>query len=331
MLELSGLNLRTRYLALDFKVDAGLTHRAHAFAEAWSADGRFVPVTLATRGSTAQGFSFWQEWMSWANTSPRLLADVRWGKGVHGLVFDRRRAQPTLLEPCCEGARDIWLRHVQRILDTEAAGVGIRTLCHHNNVMDYLSMAFAPAVRAAFRAEHGRDPEPTWEDAVRVRQVRGRAYTEFLRGAKRLAAQAGKRLAVHLEAGIEVPPEVDQRMQFNLEWATWIREGIADEIILKWWFSQNPFIHEQVLPLARRHGIPVHIVDRNNSLNNTPRAIERAMALAGESRLAGFSGYAWYEAANCKRRNTEQVPEFRLHIGEAIRRSARAAAGRLES
>jgi hypothetical protein len=324
-LELSELKLRSRYAALEIKTDLVLTGRAHAFTEAWGADGLSVPVTLATRGSAAQGFSYWQEWKSWANTSPRMLEDVRWGQGIHGLVFDRRRAQPTLLEPCCEGSHDIWLWHVQRILDTEADGVGIRTLCHHNNVMDYLSMAFAPAVRARFRAEHGREPGPTWEDAVRIRVIRGRAYTEFLRRAKGLAVQAGKRMAVHLEAGIEVPPTCDQRMQFNLEWETWIREGIADEIVLKWWFSQNPFIQEQVLPLARKHGVPVYIVDRNNSLNNTPRAIERAVALTTDSRLAGFAGYAWYEAANCKRRNSENVPEFRMHIGEAIRRSARAA------
>lgn len=325
-LELDGLRLKTPYAALDIRADVRLSGRAHAFAEAWDGEGRPLPVTLATRGDREQGFSYWQEWMSWANTSPRMLEDVTWGPGVHGLVFDRRLSQPTLLEPCCEGAQAIWLEHVRRILDTDADGAGIRTLCHHNNVMDYLSMAFHPAVRERFRAEHGRDPDPTWNDAVRVREVRGQAYTDFLRQAKSLAAGAGKTLALHLEAGIEVPPALAQRMQFNLEWETWIREGIADELILKWWFSQNPFIHERVLPLARRHGIPVHIVDRNGSLNQTPRAIERAEALLRDARRAGFAGYAWYEAANCKRRNTENVPEFRAHIGDAILRSARAAA-----
>lgn len=321
-LEIDGLRLKSPYLALEIKTDLKLSHRAHAFAEAWDAAGDARPVTLATAGNPEHGFTYFQEWMSWANTSPRMLEDVCWGKGFHGLVFDLRRTQPTLLEPCCEEAREIWLSHVRRILETEADGACIRTLCHHNNVMDYMMMAFHPAVREQFRAEHGREPEPTWEDAVKVRELRGRAYTDFLRGAKTLAGRAGKTLAIHLEAGIEVPPALDQRMQFNLEWETWIREGIADELVLKWWFSQNPFIHEHVLPLARRHGIPVHIVDRNCSLNNTPRAIERAEALLRDSRRAGFAGYAWYEAANCKRRNTENVPEFRAHIGDAIRRSA---------
>ena len=291
-------------------------------AGAWSV--LWPPVTLATAGGPGRGFSYWQEWKSWANTSPRMLEDVDWGCGFHGFVFDRRRTQPTLLEPCCETAHDIWLAHVRRILRTAADGVGIRTLCHHNNVMDYLSMAFAPSVRARFRAEFGREPTPAWDDAVRIRQLRGWAYTDFIRKASALARNAGKTLALHLEAGIEVPTACDQRMQFNLEWETWIREGLADALVLKWWFSQNPFIHEHVLPLAKRKGIPVHIVDRNCSLNNTPRAIERALSLLRDSRAAGFAGYAWYEAANCKRRNRENVPEFRRHIGEAIRLSARS-------
>lgn len=321
-LEIEGLRLKTPYVALEIRADVRLSGRAHAFAEAWDAAGQDLPVTLATRGDRERGFAYWQEWMSWANTSPRMLEDVAWGPGVHGLVFERRLNQPTLLEPCCESTRALWLDHVRRILDTEADGACIRTLCHHNNVMDHLAMAFNPAVRARFCDEHGREPTPTWADAVRIRELRGQAYTDFLRQAKALAAGAGKTLALHLEAGIEVPPTLDQRMQINLEWETWIREGIADELVLKWWFSQNPFIHERVLPLARRHGIPVHMVDRNNSLNHTPRAIERAAALLRESRLAGFAGYAWYEAANSKRRNTENVPEFRAHIGDAIRRSA---------
>ena len=138
------------------------------------------------------------------------------------------------------------------------------------------------------------------------------------------SAGTGKTFALHLESGIEVPASLDQRMQMNLEWETWIQEGIADELVLKWWFSQNPFIHERVLPLARKHGIPVHLVEMNGSLNNTQRAIERATALLTESRRAGFAGFAWYEAAGYKRRNIENIPEFRTHTGDAIRLSAEA-------
>lgn len=327
VMEISGLKLDSPFMALEIRGELVLDGRAHAFAEAFDAAGRPVPVTLASAGGLEGGFSYWQEWVSWANTSPRLLEDVRWGRGAHGLVFEMRRCYPTLLEPCSAGTREIWLGRVRRIIESGADGLSIRTLCHHNNVMDYRQMAHAEPVRARFRAEHGREPRPDAADALLVRRLRGAAYTEFLRDAKALAAAAGKTLALHLEAGIEVPPEHGQRMEINLEWERWITEGIADELVLKWWFPQNPFIHERVLPLARRHRLPVFFVDRNSALVTSTRSVERATALLVEARRAGLAGVAWYEAADCKRRNAENVPEFRGHAGEAILRSARAAAG----
>ncbi len=327
LLELEGLRLKTQYAALELPEGVRLVCRAHAFAEAWNEQGRPVPLTLATGGKIDGGFSYWQEWQSWANTSPRMLEDMNWSAGFHGMVFARRQTQPTFLEPCCEKSHDIWLQKVRRIAATSADGAAIRTVCHHNNIMDYLSLAFAPAARARFRAEYGRDPTPLWDDATKLRVVRGHAYTEFVRKAANLVRNAGKTFAMLIEPGMEIPSACDQRMQFNFEWETWIREQLVDTILLKWWFSQNPFIHERVLPMARRKGIPVHIIDRNASLETTPRAIERAKALFEDAWSAGFAGYAWYEMANYKVRNVENEPEFLRHAGHAIRLSAASLRG----
>jgi len=265
--------------------------------------------------------------MSWANKSTRMLDEFVWGRGVHGLTFQRHPNLPTLLEPACEDARAVWLWHVRRILATEADGVSIRTLCHHNNVMDYMMYAFAEPVREAFRSLYGREVTPSWEDSERVRRIRGDFYTEMFREAKRLASKAGKRFVAHLEAGIEVPPSCDQRMQMHEDWQTWINEGIVDEIILKWWFPQSPFIHENVMPLAKKRGIPIHICGRNSSLRNTVRAVERAEALMRDAMAAGFAGYAFYEAADFKYRNTENVPVFRANTGDAFQAAARTIEG----
>ncbi len=315
-LELSGLHLKSPYLAIEFRRKIRFAERLHAMAEAWDAGDNLLPVTLARSGDAQKGFNYWKQW-NWHNETPCMLHDMVWDESLHGMIFDLPRSQPTLLEPCAEGAHEVWLEHVQRILNTGADGVGIRTLCHHNSCLDYLMMAFAPAVLERFRTEYDREPKPDREDAIRIRNLRGKAYTNFLRSVKAMTAGAGKILALHLEPGINVPPMRDQLMQFNREWETWIKEGIADELVLKGWFAQSPFIHERVLPLAKQHGIPVHIVDRNNSLK-TPRAIERACALVKESRLAGFDGFAWYEAASWKQRNAANHPEFRAHYGEAI-------------
>jgi len=293
-IELSGLKLDRPFLAIEIRKDVKLTHRPYALVEAWDAAGSAAPVTLATDGGMEDGFMFFQEWMSWANKSTRMLTDFTWGRGVHGLTFQRHPNLPTLLEPSCEAARAIWLWHVQRVLDTQADGISIRTLCHHNNIMDYMMYAFAEPVRETFRELYKRDVTPSWEDCVRVRRIRGDFYTDMFRDAKRLASKAGKKFVAHLEAGIDVPPECNLRMQFHENWREWINEGIVDELILKWWFSQSTFIHEQVLPLAKAKGIPVHICGRNSSLRNTVRAIERAESLVRDSMAAGFAGFAFY-------------------------------------
>ncbi len=322
MLEISGLSLDSPYLALEFRTDVSLEERAHVFGEALDRNGKPVPLTMATQGSLEHGFCYWQEWKSWVNTSPRLLEDMRWGKGVHGLVFAMPRTKPTLLEPCSGKTHDIWLEYVQRILAADTDGIGIRTLCHHNNLMDYLSLAFAPAVRECFRTDFGREPEPTWADACLIREVRGRAYTRFLRKVKHEAVNAGKTLSLHLEAGIEVPPAYAQPMQLNLEWETWITEGIADALMLKLWYARNPFIQQRVLPLARRFNLPVYVIDGNNSLCHHSRCIERACALMADVRNTGMAGLAWYEACDYKYSNRGFAPAFRSHVGEAIKQSA---------
>jgi hypothetical protein len=325
-LELSGLTISDPFVAVELKKPGvTLRHRAFAFIEAWDGRGEEVPVMLATGGDTSTGLTFWKEWVSWCNRSPRLAEEYAWKTGVNGLRFGLPDRLPTLLEPAYEASRRAWLDAVARILATEADGVDIRTLCHHNGVMDYLTYAFAEPVRETFRTRYGREVSASTEDMERVRRLRGDFYTDFLRGAKALAARRGKKLIAHLECGIEVPPSCDQRMQIHLDWETWMKEGILDEVSLKWWFPQNPFIHERVLPLARRLSIPVHICDRNSSLFHTPRAIERAEALIRDAAAAGFSGYFFYEACDFKYRNAENRPMFRHHMGEALRRAAEAA------
>ncbi|HOS44567.1 MAG TPA: hypothetical protein PK794_12805, partial [Armatimonadota bacterium] len=58
--------------------------------------------------------------------------------------------------------------------------------------------------------------------------------------------------------------------------------------------AQSAFVHQRILPRARAAGIPVHLCDRNFSLN-TPRAVELAETLARDARDAGFAGLNWYE------------------------------------
>ncbi len=321
VLELSGLKVTDTYVVIDIRKDATFVHRTYALVEAYDATGRIVPNTIGTRGGDHRsGIMFYREWgPGWMNRSQFYLEDYRWGKGAHGLALKRHPNLPTLLEPSYDAAREVWLWHVHRILNTAADGLSIRTLCQHNNIPDYMLYAFAEPVRETFHSMYGRAVTPSWQDCERVRRIRGDFYTEFFRAAHKVTAAAGKKLIAHLEHGIEVPPQYDQRMEIHLDWPTWIREGLIDEGFIKNMGSQDPYIHENVLPLAKQHDTPMTICASNASSYISPRFIELTRALVEDARAAGFDGYIFYEAASFKYRNSENIPVWRKQAGEAYR------------
>ena len=327
-LELSGLAVRSPYLAIEFPPgELRLTHRAHALVEARDEEGQLVSVFPSSGGSRKGGFCFWEEWPTWRNRSARLLERMNWGPGTHAVSFRPPPSAPGLLEPAFEVVRENWLGRVRRLVQAGADAVDIRTLCHHNGLMDYMVVAFSEPVRAAFREMYGREATPSWEDCERVRRLRGDFYTDFMRRGSEIVRTAGRKFITHLECGLEVPPGLDQRMQIYLDWESWLREGLLDEITLKWWSSQNPYIHERVLPLAHKLGVAVHICDRNSSL--TPlRGGERAERLCGDARKAGFDGLLFYEACNYKYWTPFGQPELLNHVKEAFVRAAAASRAR---
>jgi hypothetical protein len=117
----------------------------------------------------------------------------------------------------------------------------------------------------------------------------------------------------------------DQRMEIHLDWATWIREGLIDEAFIKWMGSQDRYIHENVLPLAKKHGVPMTICGISSSSVISPRFIELTRAVVEDPRAAEFDGYIFYETASSKYRNAENVPGWRSHSGAAFRAATDSA------
>ena len=321
-IELGGLKLDQPFVAIEVRgPDIRLVNQAFVFAESCDSAGADVPLTVSTSGDLDEGFEFWREWPSWNNRTERILEDYVWDGRPIGIALEKMPNLPTLLEPSFEGARQIWLGRLRTLLQAGADGVGVRTLCHHNACLEWLPYAFADPVRRAFQDRHGREPECREGDYEEVRRIRGDYYTQFLRDAKALTSSYGKKLAVHFEMGIDVPPHLDTRMQLHLDWERWLDEGIMDEIYLKFWSAQSPFIHEKVLPAARRRGIPVTICDRNGFLHAN-RGIELAERLVREAYEAGYSGYTFYEAADYIQLNPEGVPTPVGHAEAAIRKAS---------
>jgi hypothetical protein len=325
-LELSGLSLDAPLVVLEVTgKQTALGNQAFVLAEAVDSAGLAFPVLPSTEGDLSRGFAFWKEWPGWNNRTERVFEHYTWRGQPMALALHKLDNLPTLLEPAFEGARQVWLARLRRMLDAGADGVGIRTLCHHNACAEWLRYAFAEPVRSAFRERYGREVRPEEADYEAIRRIRGEFYTAFLRDAKALVDRYGKKLSVHLESGIEVPPCLDSRMQLQLDWETWLQEGLVDQIDLKFWCSQSPFVHEKVLPLARKRGVPVTIIDRNSFLRSA-RGVELAERLIREAYEAGFSGYSFYETADYVQLNPEGVPHPVGHAEAALSKAGDALA-----
>lgn len=328
-IEISGLSLDSPFVAVEIEgQDFEVNHRAFALVEAWSGEHE-APVTLSTGGGRATGFMFGKMW-DWANHTAPIVAMRTWKTGPLAMVFREEEGPSALLDPGFEGTRKIWLARIKAILDSGADGVDIRTLGHHNAHMGFLQWAFAEPVRDAFRRRYGRPVQPTPSDYTRVRKLRGEMYTGFLREAKALVARHGKKLSAHLEWGVEVPAHFDDRMAMELDWRTWIGEGIVDEMTMRGWGSQNRYVQREILPLARRKNVPVHYISRCIPGGLDLRAVEVCERFVREACSAGLSGFSLYEACDLLRMNREGVP---MPVGnvDAALRSARSVIDHLRS
>lgn len=324
-IELNDLTIKHPYLSIEIvRPGVNFQHRPFMLIETQNDAGTAVPITLAAEGSHTQGFIFWKQWASWANLTEPILRRRLWDGRNLGMVFQESPNMPALLEPAHKGTHQLWLERIRRIIVAGADGVGLRTLCHHNGHISYLKYAFAPCVREEFQSLYGRSPRTTPEDYERIRRIRGERFTQFLRDARKLTLRSNKKFAFQLEAGVEVPPHLDIRMQFHLDYETWLKEKLFDEVSLKWFTSQNPFIHERILPLARRQGIPVHVISPCLEGGLDHRGVESAEAFVTRAYKAGFDGFNFYETANLIEMNPLGVPTPKGFTAPAIAKAMQA-------
>lgn len=328
MLELTGLSITQPYVIVQInEPHARFVHRGYMVAEATGDDGNPSPLTMATNGNAEAGLFFWKGWGGWNNHNERILETQKWDGSNVGMVFREAPSMPAALEPTYETTRDLWLGMCHRMLDAGVDGIDVRTYCHHLGYSSFLRYAFAEPVRETFHAMYGRSPRLDAEDYERIRNIRGECFTQFIRDLSEMPRGRGKSLIVQLESGIDVPNHLDVRMHLPLQWRTWIEEGLVDELHLKWFTAESTFVHEEVMPLANRHGIPVHLISRCLHTGLDVRAAEMAERLIGTAADAGFAGYSFYEQANLMSLNPLGYPMLQSPV-EPFLAKARQVLGR---
>lgn len=163
-------------------------------------------------------------------------------------------------------------------------------------------------------------------DYERIRCIRGEAYTQFIRQAGALARQRGRTLGTHVEWGTEVPPHLHTRLQLqmHLEWERWIREEWVDEVSLRGWGCYNRHVQSRILPLARKHGVGVHIITKCLPGGLDLRGMELCERYVTDACRSGFAGFSLYESNDLMRMSPQGRPVPVGFVDEAVRRARRA-------
>src|SRR5262249_22560195 len=118
--------------------------------------------------------------------------------------------------------------------------------------------------------------------------------------ARAVTRKAGKTLGVHIDVAMEREPEYGAAMDIHWDWRTWIREGLADYVLLKEIWHGSRFAQE-ILSIARAHQTDAVIslfAFAQWKQPGSERILEERIRTA---RDAGFDGYQYYDTAGLLR------------------------------
>lgn len=323
-LVLRGLTeLKAPFFALRWSGQQGAwRNRLYRMVELRGPDGAFCPLRLDPRDSMpGAGFDLVGRTAnapSWGRSDTGMDRIVRLDGPEGAIGFSRRPDThlPAMFEPMFPEVRDYFLGRLRRGIEAGADGVSVR-IAHHVGCDDWLSFMFAEPVLKAFRERIGRDPEPCNGDFTRIRRLRGEAYTGFLREASKMARAAGKKFTHHLENRMLAPPEYDTYLQIHWDWETWIREGLLDEVDLKYIGPDHRDCRERIVPLCREHGVKVNWITPDPEPRWKGRSIHEAPLLIDRARKGGMDGINLYELWLYHRMTDRGTPMAR-GCGEAI-------------
>jgi len=240
-LTLSGFRLSDPYILVTTDFVDGAPDFENTGTELFVAldmQGKEIPGVFAT------GNGIWAadrvDFLNWG-----LIFDVGFGRnlvqldapytsGRQGLIAFKRGRNKYLPGALCETepqVREYWLACLKEMLDAGVDGIDFRVENHGTHTDFYDEYGFNDAVLEEC-AHRGKS------DLETIAQVRGEAYTSFLRDAKGMIASRGKRMRINLNIDWFRPnPPASRQLAYpaniHFDWKTWVREGLLDEGILR--------------------------------------------------------------------------------------------------
>ncbi len=227
----------------------------------------------------------------------KAVLDASNGSGHQGCVAFCRGRNEYLPGALCETepeVRRFWLSCIEEMLDAGVDGVDFRVENHGTHTEYPEEYGFNDVVLQECKRRGGTDLRS-------VAEVRGEAYTEFLREAKKLISSRGKRMRVNLNIDWFRPdPPANRRLAYpaniDFDWQRWVEEGLMDEGILRMFhlpfdtiFGQDA-VASEMIERCRKKGIPLTV---NRYIR--PSSADEFDRVRNDSR---FSGFIVYETAS---------------------------------
>lgn len=222
------------------------------------------------------------------------------GQGFIGIERGKKQFLEVLGSPSYAEVREWWLSWVRGILASGGDGVEIRRT-NHTSTFTWGEWGFEEPVRVEFLKRTGVDIWKTDDlDKALWRRIRGEGYTRFLHEARNITRKAGKTLGVHIDLVMEREPGHGAAMDIHWDWRTWIREGLADYVLLKDIWPGSRFARE-ILSLAHANQTDA-VVSLYAFIQWKQPGSERILEeRIRATRDAGFDGYQYYDSAGLLR------------------------------
>ncbi|MDI1334922.1 MAG: hypothetical protein PSU94_01960 [Lacunisphaera sp.] len=316
VLTLSGLNLEDKYILVASSFSDGkpdFVNSGLALMTALDAQGREIPGVFASGGAVwagnlvdfrTAGLMFDYGWgaapiiMDASNTPvdesvvlPPTAAKPRGKQGFIAFARGRNSHLPGALCETDPRVRAFWLQCIDEMIAAGVDGVDFREENHSTMTDHPEDYGFNDAILEKARLRKG-------DLLHNIAEVRGEAYTEFLRECHHRLAKAGKAMRYNLQVDYFRPDPPPNRLpaypaNVHFEWQRWLDEGLLDGVILR--FFALPFsaifedhIAQKMIASARQRGLPV-------TVNRYVESPELSAELQRVKAAGHFAGFIFYE------------------------------------
>ena len=238
--------------------------------------------------------------------SSSSLQDQQTGDTLNmdGVIAFATGRQNFLSGSLCEGyseVREYWKSWVEKCVNSKVDGIDVRISNHSGWTNTPDLYGFNEPIVKEYKNLYGVNPSTSRFDPVKLGNIRGLFFDQFLMDIRKFLTKNGKKLSVNLEPESFRSDACQSRWRTRpgniiFNWQKWITSGIADEATLLcrgWDVAKilNDKVAGNMLKHANNMNIPVHLSKQVGHGAGEP---EKLQASYDDQRL---SGYCYYETA----------------------------------